>query len=171
MTRTTLGNLYNQRTCVALVPGLNTLARHGVRPAQTPISISVWLLAFSGFHAMVLLLLPKLSTRPNRVPCNGIQYYELLTRCLLGFNIGNELAFFVSLTLRCSWTATWSPICLVLVASLLKLVLTRYCRWIGHTCRFWRCAVSVCVLLRPHILIVVIIQGMLVRLEVRHTFH
>ena len=45
---------------------------------------------------MVLLLLPKSSTRPNRVPCNGIQYYGLVTRCLLGFNIWNELAFFVT---------------------------------------------------------------------------
>jgi hypothetical protein len=45
---------------------------------------------------MVLLLLPKSSTRPNKVLCNGTQFYELLTRYLLGFNMGNGLAVFLT---------------------------------------------------------------------------
>ena len=45
---------------------------------------------------MVLLLLLKLSTRSNKVPCNDIQRYELLTRYLLGFNMDNGLAIFIT---------------------------------------------------------------------------
>ena len=45
---------------------------------------------------MVLLLLPKSSTRPNKVDCNGIQFFKLLTRYVLGFNMGNGLATFVT---------------------------------------------------------------------------
>jgi hypothetical protein len=45
---------------------------------------------------MVLLLLPKLSTRPNKVFCDDIQCYKLLTRYLLGFNMGNGLAVFLT---------------------------------------------------------------------------
>ena len=51
---------------------------------------------FSGFHAMVLLLLPKSSTRSNKVLCNGIQCYGLLTRYLPGLNMGNGLAVFIT---------------------------------------------------------------------------
>ena len=45
---------------------------------------------------MVLLLQLKLSTQSNKVPCDGIQCYELLTHYLLGFNMGNELAVFLT---------------------------------------------------------------------------
>ena len=45
---------------------------------------------------MVLLLLLKSSTQPNKVPCNGIQCYELLTHYLLGLNMGNKLAIFIT---------------------------------------------------------------------------
>ena len=51
---------------------------------------------FSGFHAMVLLLLPKSSTRSNKVHRDSIKSYELLTRYLLGFNMGNDLAVLVT---------------------------------------------------------------------------
>ena len=46
---------------------------------------------------MVLPLLLKSSTRPNKVPCevNDLNYW-LLIRFLLGFNMGNDLAVFVT---------------------------------------------------------------------------
>ena len=77
-------------------PGLNILAPHGVRRSNPYFHFCLTPYLCGGFRAMVLLLLPKSSTQPNKVPCNGIQCYELLTLYLLGFNMGNDLAVFVT---------------------------------------------------------------------------
>ena len=140
---------------------------------KNPISNFVWPLTFSGFHVMVLLLLPKSSRRPNKVHCNGIQCYELLTRCLLVFNMGNELAIFItyaamlvdgnqitnllSIGGKSSETGP-DPPKPAIVGGL-------------DTHAVFEGAQSSFVYYYAYILTVVIIQGMLVRLEVRHTFH